>query len=294
MRAHWNTPIYHRGYLYGFSGRHLGEAELRCVEWKTGRVMWRKPGLTRASLLYVDRHFVCLGEDGLLRLVQASERAYVEVAMAEVREKPGDPPLNPTPGLARPHPFPRFALRSRRGPAGLYAVDSRPAINAGRAAQNRWNPHRWSAEPAGRFCSAEVWQVIRAEGPAVHPAKGEALVYRSHHVLYSAVFCSPVSPRESMQIERFSPVVANPCFAPVQSGVPARYQAQTRGGRSAGDFGGRRCAGDQGGDELRCNRLQENRQRRHEPARRVGGNGLLGWLFLRRLTRWWRFTTDRR
>jgi outer membrane protein assembly factor BamB len=102
MRAHWNTPIYHQGYLYGSSGRHLGEAELRCVQWKTGRVMWRKPGLTRASLLYVDQHFVCLGEDGVLRLVQATERAYVEVAMAEVREKPGDPPLIQPPAWSAP------------------------------------------------------------------------------------------------------------------------------------------------------------------------------------------------
>jgi hypothetical protein len=35
---------------------------------------------------------------------------------------------------------------------------------------------------------AEVLEIIRAEGPAVHPAKGEALVYRSHRVLYLAVF----------------------------------------------------------------------------------------------------------
>ena len=125
MRAHWNTPIYHQGYLYGSSGRHLGEAELRCVEWKTGRVMWRaKPGLTRASLLYVDRHFVCLGEDGLLRLVQASERAYVEIAMAEVREKPGDPSLIQPPG-GPPRSFPTVcSTLAVDRPAGLYAVDS--------------------------------------------------------------------------------------------------------------------------------------------------------------------------
>ena len=51
-----------------------------------------------------------------------------------------------------------------------------------------------SAPLLGRTCGAilfraEVREVIRAEGPAVHPAKGEALVYRSHRVLYSAVSC---------------------------------------------------------------------------------------------------------
>jgi hypothetical protein len=44
----------------------------------------------------------------------------------------------------------------------------------------------------GRTCGAilfraEVWEVIRAEGPAVHPAKGAALVCRSHRVLFSAL-----------------------------------------------------------------------------------------------------------
>ena len=39
MQTHWNTAIYHDGYLYGSSGRNTSDAELRCVEWKTGKVM---------------------------------------------------------------------------------------------------------------------------------------------------------------------------------------------------------------------------------------------------------------
>ena len=42
------------------SGRHTENAELRCVELATGKVMWSQPDLTRSSLLYVDGHFVCL------------------------------------------------------------------------------------------------------------------------------------------------------------------------------------------------------------------------------------------
>lgn len=76
MKAHWNTPIYHQGYLYGSSGRHRSEAELRCIEWKTGKVLWSEFGLSRASLLYVDGHFVCLSEDGVLRLVEATPEAF--------------------------------------------------------------------------------------------------------------------------------------------------------------------------------------------------------------------------
>lgn len=102
MAAHWNTPIEHGGYLYGSSGRHSGEAELRCVEWRTGKVMWSQTGLRRASLLYVDGHLVCLGEDGVLRLIEATERGYVEVAKAVVRETADGAPLLRPPAWAAP------------------------------------------------------------------------------------------------------------------------------------------------------------------------------------------------
>jgi outer membrane protein assembly factor BamB len=102
MQTHFNTPIYHEGYLYGSSGRHSSEAELRCVEWKTGKVRWRRPGLGWASLTYIDGHFVCLTEDGVLRLIQATEKDYVEVARAVVREVPDGPPLLKRPAWAAP------------------------------------------------------------------------------------------------------------------------------------------------------------------------------------------------
>lgn len=102
MKTHWNTAIYHGGYLYGSSGRHSNDAGLRCIEWKTGKVMWSQPGLRRASLLYVDGHFVCLSEDGVLRLIKATEAAYVQVAEAVVRERADGTPLVKPPAWAAP------------------------------------------------------------------------------------------------------------------------------------------------------------------------------------------------
>jgi outer membrane protein assembly factor BamB len=102
MQCHWNTPIYHEGYLYGSSGRYSSTAELRCVEWSTGKVMWRQRGLRLASLLYVDGHFVCLSEDGVLRLIKATQQQYVEVAKAVVRENSKSPPLIKPPVWAAP------------------------------------------------------------------------------------------------------------------------------------------------------------------------------------------------
>jgi len=70
MQCHWMTPVYDGGYLYGSSGRHTENAVLRCMEWKTGKVMWDQPGMSRTSLLAVDGHFLCLGEYGNLWLMK--------------------------------------------------------------------------------------------------------------------------------------------------------------------------------------------------------------------------------
>jgi outer membrane protein assembly factor BamB len=84
MRCHWNTPIYHDGYLYACSGRHTNEAELRCIELASGKVMWRQPDLTRSSLLMVDGHFICLTEDGKLLLLKVNSRKYEEISRMEL------------------------------------------------------------------------------------------------------------------------------------------------------------------------------------------------------------------
>lgn len=71
MQTHWNTCVYHEGYLYGSSGRHAENAELRAIDFETGEVRWSEPNLARSSLLYVDEHFICLSEYGELLLLRA-------------------------------------------------------------------------------------------------------------------------------------------------------------------------------------------------------------------------------
>jgi outer membrane protein assembly factor BamB len=93
LMTHWNTPIHVDGYVYGSSGRHTQEAELRCIELATGKVQWSQPRLTRSSLLYADGHFVCLGEDGALRLLKANPKQYEEVWKLVLRTPEGEPLL---------------------------------------------------------------------------------------------------------------------------------------------------------------------------------------------------------
>ena len=104
LQTHWNTSIHVDGYLYGSSGRHETNAELRCVQWSTGKVMWSEFGLTRSSLLYADGHFVCLSEDGTLRLLRVNPEKYDVVAEVMLRDTTAGPsPAGlPPPRLLKP------------------------------------------------------------------------------------------------------------------------------------------------------------------------------------------------
>jgi outer membrane protein assembly factor BamB len=82
MAAHWSTPVLRDGFLYGSSGEKSGSAELRCVEWSTGRVVWSRRGLARTTQLLVEGHLVVLTEYGDLLLVEATPEGYREVAAA--------------------------------------------------------------------------------------------------------------------------------------------------------------------------------------------------------------------
>ena len=90
MASHWSTPIYHQGYLYGCSGQSAGNAELRCIEYETGKIMWRKPGWGRSTLLYVDGHLIVLSERGDLFLVKA-EPQFNLIAEAKLGASKSDP-----------------------------------------------------------------------------------------------------------------------------------------------------------------------------------------------------------
>ncbi len=108
MSTHWSTPIYQDGCLYGFSGRHEGEATLQCVDLKTGKLEWETNGYSgpvtdlrtgtngeivdaagkpatffgRGSKIAVDGKFVMLGERGMLVLAKLSREKYEELSRA--------------------------------------------------------------------------------------------------------------------------------------------------------------------------------------------------------------------
>ncbi len=108
MLAHWSTPIHVDGFLYGFSGRHENQGELRCVRVTDGEVMWESTGFSgtasdlardrqtgkiidrktgkavpfpyfgRGSLIKVGDRFVVLGERGTLAVVHVDPKEFKE------------------------------------------------------------------------------------------------------------------------------------------------------------------------------------------------------------------------
>jgi len=84
MSAHFSTGVVHDGYLYGFHGRQEDGAELRCVEWKTGKVMWSKEGFGCGSILFADGQLIVLSEKGDLVLVEPNAKQFKEKARASV------------------------------------------------------------------------------------------------------------------------------------------------------------------------------------------------------------------
>ena len=78
LQAHWCTPVRMDDVVFASSGRHEGNAELRCVRWKDGKVLWSEPGLGRCSILRVGSTLIVQAERGEVLLVSATREKYTE------------------------------------------------------------------------------------------------------------------------------------------------------------------------------------------------------------------------
>ena len=99
LELHWNTPVYHEGYLYAFSGRNEPDARFRCVELKTGKLMWDldeswpahsgrylpQPAVYgRGSAIMADGKLIVLGEGGLLGIFRPNPQKPEEISRWQV------------------------------------------------------------------------------------------------------------------------------------------------------------------------------------------------------------------
>jgi outer membrane protein assembly factor BamB len=86
LMSHWCTPIHVGGHVYGSSGRHDTDADVRCVELATGDVKWTVRRTSRCTFTLVDGHLVGLGEYGELFLFRPRLERYDEVSRYRVTE----------------------------------------------------------------------------------------------------------------------------------------------------------------------------------------------------------------
>ena len=73
MQNHHGGVVVVGGYLYGYNN-----SILTCLEFATGRMMWRDRAVGKGSLTYADGHLYILGEDHIVGLVEATPAGYRE------------------------------------------------------------------------------------------------------------------------------------------------------------------------------------------------------------------------
>ena len=85
LSCQYTTPVLVGDHLYGTHGRaDTKTGELRCVEWKTGKVKWAAKQFGVAHLIAVDGGLLAVTETGAAVRFEANAKEYKEVARAEV------------------------------------------------------------------------------------------------------------------------------------------------------------------------------------------------------------------
>ena len=84
LSSHYSTPVAVGAQLFGFTGRQEGGAQMRCIDWKTGKVRWTEPGFGCGVIVAAGKKLFVLSEGGDLVLVEASGDKYQEKARASV------------------------------------------------------------------------------------------------------------------------------------------------------------------------------------------------------------------
>jgi outer membrane protein assembly factor BamB len=82
MMNHHGGVLLVNGYLYGYSN-----AILTCMEFNTGKVMWKNRSVGKGCLTYADGMLYILGEENTVGLVEANPAAYVEKGRCQIADQ---------------------------------------------------------------------------------------------------------------------------------------------------------------------------------------------------------------
>jgi len=82
---HWATPLAKDGYLYGMFGfKEYGDGPVKCVEIKTGDVVWEQEGFGPGNLVLAGDTLVALSDAGVLVLIEAKPDGYKELSRTKI------------------------------------------------------------------------------------------------------------------------------------------------------------------------------------------------------------------
>ena len=76
MSNHYSTCVYRDGFLYGFHGRQEEGQALRCVELRTGKVMWNVDGYGAGTVTLAGDRLLILRENGELLMSPATPKEF--------------------------------------------------------------------------------------------------------------------------------------------------------------------------------------------------------------------------
>ena len=82
MKNHHGGVVLVNGYLYGFD-----ETILTCLEFATGKRMWRDRSVGKGAVTYADGHLYLLSEGNVMGLAEASPSGYVEKGRFNIPDK---------------------------------------------------------------------------------------------------------------------------------------------------------------------------------------------------------------
>jgi outer membrane protein assembly factor BamB len=86
LRNQFNSSVRIEGHVYGIDGDTTARASLVCLEWKTGKVLWRRKNVGSGGLMAADGKLIVLSDRGELMVGPASPKGFTPTARAQVLE----------------------------------------------------------------------------------------------------------------------------------------------------------------------------------------------------------------
>jgi outer membrane protein assembly factor BamB len=82
MKNHHGGVVLVNGYLYGFN-----DSILTCLEFATGKLMWRDRSVGKGSVTYADGHLYLQSENNVVGIAEASPAGYKEKGRFTIADK---------------------------------------------------------------------------------------------------------------------------------------------------------------------------------------------------------------